>query len=317
MKRILSFLMVLATVLTLCSCGSSETGSTDNSKKKIVLPDATQATSRTADEVGFQLNAPSVGEKVVVLETSMGKIVIRMFPESAPKAVENFMTHADNGYYNGLIFHRVINDFMIQGGDPEGTGRGGESIWEESFEDEFNANLLNIRGSLAMANSGADTNGSQFFINQKKTFSRAENTFDISEYFDQMIANEENISYLTDMYKNDATLKQEYSTVEEFISVFIYEYIADNMFDHRKVPEKVWEFYEKYGGNISLDGAWKVNRGHTVFGQVVIGMDIVDKIVNVDTDEDDKPLTDVVIKKAYTTEFTEKMLSELDSYIVK
>lgn len=315
MKRIIAFIITLVIVFTLCSC--SKTGSTDNSKAQIALPDAPQATSRTTDEVGFQLKAPSVGEKVVVFETSMGNIVIRMFRDSAPKAVENFMTHADNGYYNGLIFHRVINDFMIQGGDPEGTGRGGESIWKESFEDEFNANLLNIRGSLSMANSGANTNGSQFFINQKKTFSRAENTFDISEYFDQMIANEENISYLTDMYKNDAALKQEYSTVEEFISVFIYEYIADNMFDPRKVSETVWEFYEKYGGNISLDGAWKVNRGHTVFGQVVIGMDIVDKIANVDTDENDKPLTDVVIKKAYTTEFTEKMLSELDSYIVK
>ena len=102
------------------------------------------------------------------MHTGMGDIAIRLFPEKAPKAVENFTTHAKNGYYDGLIFHRVINDFMIQGGDPKGTGRGGESIWGDSFEDEFDLELRNYRGVLSMANAGPNTNGSQFFIVQAK-----------------------------------------------------------------------------------------------------------------------------------------------------
>ena len=116
-----------------------------------------------------QLSKPSKGESVAVMHTNMGDISIRFFPEYAPKAVENFITHSKNGYYDGLIFHRVINDFMIQGGDPTGTGMGGESIYKRSFEDEFNKELHNIRGALCMANAGPDTNGSPFFIVQAKS----------------------------------------------------------------------------------------------------------------------------------------------------
>ena len=76
-----------------------------------------------------QLNMPKTGEEIAVIRTNFGDIKIRLFPEVAPKAVENFKTHAQNGYYDGITFHRVIKDFMIQGGDPEATGRGGESIW--------------------------------------------------------------------------------------------------------------------------------------------------------------------------------------------
>ena len=88
------------------------------------------------------------------------------FPQYAPKSVENFLTHAKDGYYDGISFHRVIEDFMIQGGDPKGDGTGGESIWGEAFEDEFAPELHNFRGALSMANSGTNTNGSQFFIVQ-------------------------------------------------------------------------------------------------------------------------------------------------------
>ena len=118
-----------------------------------------------------QLDAPAQGEKIAIMKTNMGEIKIRLFPELAPKSVENFTTHAEQGYYDGLIFHRVINDFMIQGGDPTGTGTGGESIWGESFEDEFDARLHNLRGALSMANAGPNTNGSQFFIVQAKSVS--------------------------------------------------------------------------------------------------------------------------------------------------
>lgn len=111
-----------------------------------------------------QLAAPVQNDTVAVIKTNLGDIKVKFFPEHAPKAVENFITHAKNGYYNGIIFHRVIKDFMIQGGDPTGTGMGGESIWGRSFEDEFTPELHNLCGALSMANAGPCTNGSQFFI---------------------------------------------------------------------------------------------------------------------------------------------------------
>ena len=113
-----------------------------------------------------QLNKPAANEITAVMHTNMGDIAIRLFPEHAPKAVENFTTHAKNGYYDGIVFHRVIKDFMIQGGDPTATGCGGESIWGQNFKDEFTPELHNLRGALSMANAGPGTNGSQFFIVQ-------------------------------------------------------------------------------------------------------------------------------------------------------
>ena len=113
-----------------------------------------------------QLTAPQKGEQIAIMHTSMGDIKLKFFPDAAPKAVENFTTHAKNGYYDGLKFHRVIRDFMIQGGDPLGTGMGGESIWGKPFEDEFSIEYRNYRGALSMANAGPCTNGSQFFLVQ-------------------------------------------------------------------------------------------------------------------------------------------------------
>lgn len=95
-----------------------------------------------------------------------GDIVIELFPDEAPLAVENFIALIEEGYYDGISFHRIIDDFMIQSGDPTATGEGGESIWDEAFEDEFSDNLYCLNGALAMANSGDDDNGSQFFIIQ-------------------------------------------------------------------------------------------------------------------------------------------------------
>lgn len=113
-----------------------------------------------------QTALPVEGDITATINTTLGAIKVKFFPEAAPKAVENFTTHAKNGYYDGIIFHRVIKDFMIQGGDPKGTGTGGESIWGRPFEDEFTPELHNLRGSLSMANAGPRTNGSQFFIVQ-------------------------------------------------------------------------------------------------------------------------------------------------------
>lgn len=110
-----------------------------------------------------QLDLSSV-ERKVILHTNKGDIELVLFEDLVPKTVANFLGLANQGYYDGIIFHRVIKDFMIQGGDPTGSGMGGESIYGESFEDEFTPNLFNLYGALSMANAGPNTNGSQFFI---------------------------------------------------------------------------------------------------------------------------------------------------------
>ena len=150
----------------------------------------------------------------VVLETNQGTIEIKLMPEAAPKACENFTKLVEKGYYNGLIFHRVIKGFMIQGGDPTGTGAGGESIWGKPFEDEVSSSVkFDKPGILAMANAGPSTNGSQFFITTAAT-------------------------------------------------------------------------------------PW-LNMRHTIFGEVVKGYDVVEKIENTQTSSSDRPLTEQKIIKAY------------------
>ena len=109
-------------------------------------------------------------KSAVVFETSQGTIEFKLFPKIAPKACENFVSLVEKGYYDGVIFHRIIPNFMIQGGDPTGTGRGGKSIWGKPFNDEVTPDLrFDRNGLLAMANAGPNTNGSQFFITTAKT----------------------------------------------------------------------------------------------------------------------------------------------------
>lgn len=122
---------------------------------------ASSASSMTASQTSSE--GPLSGKHTVILKTTKGDITLELDADAAPKTVTNFITLAKRGYYDGLKFHRVIPDFMIQGGDPDGNGTGGESIYGESFEDEPN-DLKMERGVLAMANRGPDTNGSQFFI---------------------------------------------------------------------------------------------------------------------------------------------------------
>ncbi|MDD5730268.1 MAG: peptidylprolyl isomerase [Candidatus Omnitrophica bacterium] len=150
----------------------------------------------------------------VVLETNQGNIEIKLFPEVAPKTVENFLGLVNKGYYNGIIFHRVIKNFMIQGGDPTGTGMGGDSIWGKPFADEVKATVtFDRKGLVAMANAGPNTNGSQFFITTVPT-------------------------------------------------------------------------------------PW-LSMKHTIFGEVVAGYDVVQKIENCKTGAQDKPVTEQKIIKAY------------------
>lgn len=184
-----------------------------------------------------QLHLDQVTGPKETIKTRLGEIKVQLFPKEAPKTVENFTKLAKKGYYDGVIFHRVIPDFMIQGGDPTGTGRGGESIFGQAFEDEFSDELFNFSGALSMANAGPNTNGSQFFI----------------------VSN---------------------------------EHVPANMINEMKAvgyPEEVIKFYQEHGGTPWLD------HRHTVFGQVIAGMDVVKQISKVDRDGMDKPKQDVVM----------------------
>ncbi|QVY63854.1 peptidylprolyl isomerase [Cytobacillus gottheilii] len=234
-KRLLAVLTILLLVLTACgtntedSAEPSESNGTDSSESN-----ETEAVQSSLPQLSEEV---SNNEKLVEMTTSLGVIKMKLFPEQAPKAVENFITHSKDGYYEGIIFHRVIQDFMIQTGDPQGTGMGGESIFGEPFEDEFSSDLFHFRGALAMANSGANTNGSQFFIVQNKNL--------------------------------DPSLTKQMQDAE--------------------YPDEAVTAYEA-GGTPWLDGK------HTVFGQVIEGMDIVDEIAAAEA-ENDKPLEDIVIEK--------------------
>lgn len=242
------------TMTLLVGCGSSDGSSSSSSSSTPSEEGSSSGQSQPAQNFSYdfeedtsllQFTKPAPGTEIAVMKTSMGEIRIMFFPDKAPKAVENFIKHAKDGYYNGLKFHRVIEGFMLQGGDPLGIGTGGESIWGKPFEDEFNFDLWNFRGALSMANSGPNTNGSQFFIVQASTLPQA-----------------------TD--KSPA--------------------MVDQMRSAGWFPEEVITKYAEVGGTPWLD------QKHTVFGQVISGMNIVDAIAAVQTDSSDMPVEDVIIE---------------------
>ena len=139
--------------------------------------DALEGFGMVEKELHFpQVDIEAVDGPIATIKTNHGDMRIKLFPDHAPKTVANFIALSKDGYYDGVIFHRIIKDFMIQGGDPTGTGMGGESIYGQSFEDEFSEELYNVRGALSMANAGPNTNGSQFFIvqNQHLPYSKKE-----------------------------------------------------------------------------------------------------------------------------------------------
>lgn len=262
-KKITAAMLVAVILVTSTACGNDKTFVKDVYNKEnqpvtetpqvtetieVSAPSGEPATKDYGYSTMFesdlaQFRLPQIGDTVVTLTTNYGDISVLMFPEAAPKTVENFVTHADNDYYDGIIFHRVMNDFMIQGGDPTGTGRGGESIWGGKFEDEFNDHYFPFRGALAMANSGAATNGSQFFIVQASTY---------SDQWDTVMA--------------------EYG-------------FEDAMIEAHK----------------ALGGTPHLFNKHTVFGQVVKGMEFVDAIAAVKVGTADKPTEDVVIEDVVVT----------------
>lgn len=270
---------VLIFGLSACSSGSSASSAPSSAAASSAAGSAAASSQEEnggrvrpddGKKLGYQLDKPAKGEEIAVLTTTMGVVKLRLFSQAAPKTVENFKGLIQKGYYNGLIFHRVISDFMVQGGDPKGDGTGGESFWGGTFADEFNANLVNIRGSVSMANSGKNTNGSQFFINQKGP-SQAINWTQFQQAYD--------------MYKQHG---------DAFTAQYGYSWI-----DMTKVTDDYKALYNKYGGNPHLDGAYNINKqGHSVFAQVFEGMDIVDKIAAVKVDANNKPETAVKIVKA-------------------
>lgn len=254
MKKLVSFLIImLILLLVLTGCGNEEVDNKTTNKVANKITNNTTNTAKNSSKEESKVNVnyveaatkqmakPESGETVAVIHIkNYGDVKVKFFKDVAPKAVENFTTHAKDGYYNGVTFHRVINEFMIQGGDPQGTGMGGESIWKKDFEEELSLELVPYRGSLCMASRGLENSpslGSQFFITQ-------------ANYDEQMASYMKSYGYPTDLL----------------------------------------EQYKNYGGYLSL------YQQYTVFGQVYEGMEVVDKIAAVPTDENDKPVEDVIIE---------------------
>ena len=243
----------------------------------------------------MQFQPIETGEELVVFHTNHGDITLRLFPDEAPLLVENFLTHARDGYFDGVIFHRVIEDFMIQGGDPLGTGMGGDNIWERrlfaipmffplygtvmDMEDMFqmffgqpygddlmldlpSTNLFHFRGALAMAHAGGSM-GSQFYIvhsSMPHPMTSAQRDFTL-----QVLAR--------------------------------YGEVPNEFIRHM---DEVVQVYERYGGTPHLDWWWEFGLAHPVFGHVVYGMDVVDQIAAVETvapaEGDFRPVEDVIIE---------------------
>lgn len=279
MKRILSVLLMSA--LLLCSCGtltqsesesasesaSGETGELRDAEamlaEAMALPAVTKETSLV------QLGEIDSSVPVVTMTTSAGTIRIAVFPDYAPKAAENFLTHCREGYYDNLTFHRVIEDFMIQGGDPNGNGTGGESIWGAKFDDELSDALHHFRGAISMANSGPNTNGSQFFIVQAKGDFTED---DLEGILFTWYLNELNYRYRT-MVLSGKYADEEIAALAEALNALLVEAQSAG------VPE---EYRERYlpaaKAYLEVGGTPQLDYGYTVFGQVIEGMDVVDAI---------------------------------------
>lgn len=212
----------------------------------------------------------------VKMTTSMGDITMVLYPSAAPLAVENFITHCEDGYYDGVLFHRVIEDFMIQSGDPNGDGTGGTSIYSSgTFANESCDNLHHFNGALAMANAGPNTNGSQFFIVQADTMISEDNLESVMFYWYYNELNTRLYSINVDDYTEE--------TGEQLVDALN---ILLTQASENGVPEEYRErylpaarAYIEHGGYPLLD------YGYTVFGQVIDGMDVVNAIAAVEVQE--------------------------------
>ncbi len=258
---------------------------------------------------------------IATLHTTMGDIKISLYPDAAPKAVENFVVLASNGYYDNVSFHRVINDFMIQSGDPNGDGTGGGSIWDGAwFRDEFKYPYFNYRGALSMANMGPNTNGSQFFIVQASNKNTLPSIMMNSIFNDPEKFPFDVLDFsLLNLYIKDEKAKLESEIFDAIDKINGAEGNKDGKNDEEiekvtkemseKANEKLQammdkglteEIIKKYMPVVeyyfTVGGAPHLDNVHSVFGYVTEGMDIVDSIAKVKTDTSNKPVEDVLIK---------------------
>ena len=280
-----SILLMCLPILLLLLSSCASTGTTDNaaaespeteviSETPDITPgqdDTPAATPKTVDlsEYGEipipQLEPLTEGEEIALLHTTLGIIKLRFFPGNAPNAVQNFKTLAKSGYYNGVIFHLVLENQMIQSGDPEGTGLGGNSMWGQPFSPETSLGMFHIRGAVSMLRGPEPVSqGSQFFIVVNKELSE-EVKNELGSYKDK---------------QNEVVLELEDGTPVPMA----YRY-----------PVRIIDKYLEDGGIPGLD------LQYTVFAQVFDGFDVIDKIASVETSEDEetmgKPLEDIVIEK--------------------
>ena len=261
MKKAINCLIAAILVISTAACSA-------NAESNTPTEQGTQQNNENA--VLLQSQMPKEGDEIAIIQTNKGEIRIQFFPEQAPKAVENFKTHAKEGYFDGLIFHRVINNFMIQGGDPTGTGAGGESIWKKDFEDEPSNELYFFRGALAMANRGPNTNGSQFFIVQNNS---------VAEQMLQLL--KESKTTENDGDNMGIYLGEKFISINEMKNAF---------------TDTALDFNEQNGGSIELESVFS-GSVYTIFGQVYSGLDTVDAIAVSETDSSDKPVEDIIIEK--------------------
>ena len=259
LKKIAALGLCAVVALSFTSCKGGGASVTSNAK-----PNLYTANEEFADSAFEQLKPPQSGEEIVVISTNKGDIKVRLFPEIAPQAVENFKGHANNKYYDGTIFHRVIEGFVIQGGDPLGNGMGGESIWGGKFGLEIHPELHHIRGALAMARASEprDSQGSQFYIVQNDDLDKTDSSGSLRKELERLLETQDEIYF----EEGDEILR-----------------VGDIM------PAEFLQSYLKNGGTYKLD------FDYTVFGQVFSGMDVVDAIAAVKTTSD-RPNEDVVIE---------------------
>ena len=250
-KKITAMLLCVLCTAGFSACDTNNSTAATTAETTVQTTEAT--TKATVDESALtwgeakNFTPPEAGEKIIVMKIKdRGEIKIKLFPEELPKACENFMGLTEMGYYDELIFHRIIHNFMNQGGDPQGTGYGGQSMWGGYFDGGLSHNLYHFSGAVCYANSGSTSaDGSQFYIvNTEPGF------------------------------------------------MYTQKDIAD--YDY---PQSVKDKYAEVGGTPFLDG------GYTVFGQVIEGMDIVRDMGSVETDSNDKPLTQVLIESVRIEEY--------------
>lgn len=236
MKKILSFVLITCMLLfVLAGCEKDESqnisNNTTSSTSKSNTTNTTKNTSKEESKVVVdyeeaakkQMAMPEAGETVATIHIkNYGDVKVKFFEEVAPKAVENFVTHAKEGYYNGVTFHRVINEFMIQGGDPLGNGTGGESIWGADFAEELDPELVPYRGSLCMASRGLQNSpslGSQFFITQ-------------ANYDEQM-------SKTMQMYGYPTDLLDQYKQYGGYLSLYQQYTVFGQVYEGMEIVDKI------------------------------------------------------------------------------